>query len=205
MADLRLRVKLGDSEFEAEGSREDVIARFDVFKDLLTLTNTTPPAPPTTPHKPAPGRPPARPRGGDPLSDFAAELGLAPDVVVGAAEPEATSPYLHLNQHNWEALKKNTPIKGPGSVSPSVLAGTLLVLWLERLTPPIKPTMADVSVVLGTISLEDPNAVRSLKNCEWLQVRGSQVHPNPAERSRAVAVAKAYCAKQPIEKTPTKA
>jgi len=132
---------------------------------------------------------------------LAQELGLDdPALVVGAASPSATAPFLHLNQHCWEALKKNTPRRGTLAVGPSVLAATLLVLWFEHISPKIKPSLANVNAVVGTISITDRNGPRSLKNCEWLQYRNAQVLPNPAERSRAIAVAKAFCSKKPVEK-----
>ena len=81
-----------------------------------------------------------------------------------------------------------------------MLAATLTVLWFEHVSPTTKPSLKDVAGVLGTISITDGNAARALKTCEWLQYHNGQVLPNPAERSKAVAVARAFCSKQPVEK-----
>src|SRR5881628_100012 len=125
MAELRLRVKLGDSEFEADGSSADVVERFDVWKALLGNGHRA--APVLTPPTPERRVTPVVSTGGagDGIEAFAAEVGATVAEVIGACSPSSTSPYLHLDQHCWEALKKNTPIKGPGSVSPTTLAATL--------------------------------------------------------------------------------
>jgi hypothetical protein len=133
------------------------------------------------------------------IAALAQELGLDANVVVGAASPSATAPFLYLNARCWEALKKNTPASGPKAVSPTALAATLLVLWFEHLSPATKPKLAEVAGVLATISIDDLNSLRAIKNCEWLQYRNRQVLPNAAERSKAIAVAKAFCSKQPVE------
>lgn len=50
MADQRLKIKIGDHEFEAEGPVEIVQAQFDIFKELVT---TAPPkATPPPKHEP---------------------------------------------------------------------------------------------------------------------------------------------------------
>ena len=203
--DLRLRVKLAENEFEAQGSREDVIARFDAWKELLTASKAapTPPVIPPNPGTPA-GTAPAAPAGAlgipEATAALALQLGLDPALITGAIAPSATKPFLHLDQHCWEAIKKNTPTAGPGSVSPSAMAATLLVLWWEHVFPTTKPKLTNVADVLATISLTDRNAGRAIKNCEWLQYRDGHVLPNPAERSKAVAVAKAFCSKQEVAK-----
>ena len=200
MSELRLRVKLGDSEFEAEGASAEVVARFDAWKDLLGNGHRAKPvAAPAAPaeHRAAPVV--ITDGATDPVEAFAAAVDVTVYQVTGACSPSTATPYLHLDQHCWEALKKNTPIKGPGSVSPTTLAATLLVLWMERLGP-TKPTVENVDAVLNTIDLEDRNAVRAVKNCQWLQYRDGTILFNPAQRSRAIAIAKAYCTKQPPEK-----
>ncbi len=136
------------------------------------------------------------PPGTDPaVANFAAELGLEVPVVLGACAPSREEPFLHLDQHHWEALKKSTPTRGPGSISPAALGGTLSALWAKHagLGP---PSMKIVSAVLATIHLRDQNIARSLANCEWLQVRGGNVVINPARTSSAVALGTAFCSKQ---------
>src|SRR5665647_2727196 len=47
--------------------------------------------------------------GGTALNGFAAELGVSQAVAKGACGLTSASPYIHLDKHHWEALKKNTP------------------------------------------------------------------------------------------------
>jgi hypothetical protein len=49
MADYRLKIKIGDHEFEAEGAVEAVQAQFEMFKDLIS-TLPSDKAETTTPH-----------------------------------------------------------------------------------------------------------------------------------------------------------
>jgi len=132
------------------------------------------------------------------IERFANELGVTTAQLIGACDPRTSAPYLHLNSHCWEALKRNTPERGPGALGPMVLGSTLMVLWFRsaRLGT---PKQADVHETLGTIGLVDKNPTRALKNCEWLQSRSGAIYLNPAETSKAIAVAKAYCVKQPPE------
>jgi hypothetical protein len=129
------------------------------------------------------------------VAKFARMLNVPEDVVRGSCDPRCEEPLLHLNLHHWEALKKATPVRGPGSIAPVTLVATLLVLWCDSAGLP-PPTKADLNSVLGTIHLRDKNPNRSLKNCEWLQLRGPQFMLNPAEISKAIALAAAYCRKE---------
>src|SRR5688572_2254633 len=39
---------------------------------------------------------------------WASAMGVSPEEVEGACSPSRETPFLHLNAHNWESLKKNT-------------------------------------------------------------------------------------------------
>ncbi|GGD74154.1 hypothetical protein [Lacimicrobium alkaliphilum] len=141
------------------------------------------------------------PGGIDGLSKFAGELGITPEEVEGALYPSLEAPYIHLDPHCWEALKKNTPPRGPQAIAPISLAGTVLALWFKHAGIDGIPTTKQCQAVLKTIHTSDKNAGRSLRNTEWLQTRGNGIVVNPVHRSRAVAVAAAYCTKSPIAKS----
>ncbi len=128
------------------------------------------------------------------ISKFAKELGVSLEVIKGACDPSETLPYIHLDKHYWEALKQQTPQRGPKAISPIVLAATLLALWQEK--SKIKAiTVKDALKTLGTIGLRDNHAQRGLQNCEWLQLRGENIIINPSQTSKAIALAKSYCTK----------
>ena len=76
-----------------------------------------------------------------------------------------------------------------------VVAGTLLVLWKahNRLPPATQP---EITAVLDTLGLTPKNPARSISNCPWLQARGGDIMLSPAETSKAVKLARAYCLKQ---------
>jgi hypothetical protein len=136
--------------------------------------------------------------GGKTLQAFAKELGVDAAEVEGACGPSIDPPFIHLDKHNWEAFKKNTPERGAGAVNSTVLASTLLVLWNEHAKiGDVK--LKDVTGVINTINLESKNPTRSVNNCEWLQLRNGVVKLNAARTSQAIAVAKAYCLKKPID------
>jgi hypothetical protein len=128
---------------------------------------------------------------------FAKELGLTADEVTGACDPMDHPPYIHLNAHYWEALKRNTPQRGIGAVGPAKLAATLLALWSRHCRFGV-PTSGHVQDVLDTIHLADKNPGRAIQSCEWLQMRAGGIVLNPAETSRALALARAYCTKSPV-------
>lgn len=132
---------------------------------------------------------------GSALKKFASELGVSVAVLQGAADPKTEAPFIHLNQHNWEALRKATPFKGPGSIAPAVLAGTLAALWAKHAGLD-SPTTSTISQILDAIHLPTKNIARGIKNCEWLLLRGSNVVVNPSQTSAALRVAAAYCKKE---------
>ncbi len=135
----------------------------------------------------------------DSLQRFAAEIGVSRAEVEGASGPVAEPPYLHLNPRYWEALKENTPQRGPGSVAAPVLSATLLALWFRVAgLGPVR--MQHVHDVLATLGLEDKNAPRAIRNCSWLVVRGQDVVLNPAEVSSAIALVRAFYTRSPVDR-----
>ena len=147
----------------------------------------------TAPHRP----------NSDPLTRFAQSLGVSNEVVEGALSPSIEAPYLHLNAHNWEAFKKGNPKRGTGAITPIQAAATLLALWFReaKIDVPLKRVLADA--VLSTINITDTNADRGLKNADWLQKRaGGFFVLNPAEISQAQKIARAFCEKRGVEKSP---
>lgn len=192
LAELRIILKAGDAEV-AESTDPKLWQ-----KTLAEITGIEPSA--TTPSPP--GSPATRIQEnaagtGEPVQRFAAEVGVSKDVLVGACSPAATPPYIHLDAHCWEALKRNTPVKGRGSVSASRLAATLLVLWFKAAGLG-NPTSAQIQGVVDSINLEEKNLMRGIHVCEWLQVRGDGVVLNPSQTSQAVRLARAYCTKTPL-------
>jgi len=131
----------------------------------------------------------------DTVTGFAQYLGVTSDQLVGACSPSTNAPYLHLDSHCWEPMKKQLPERGALAVSPAVAAATLLVLWFKKAQLG-NPTQAQAKDVLATIGLEDHNASRAIKNASWLQGRsGGQIVLNPAETSKAIKLGKCFCSK----------
>lgn len=132
----------------------------------------------------------------DAIGKFATELGLTREEVIGACDPKSEAPFLHLDVHCWEAMKKNTPQRGPNAYSPVVVAAALLTVWFRHISAG-NPTVAMAQAVLGTIGVRDNNPGRSIENSEFLQSRsGGVIVLNPAKVSRAIAVASAFCSKR---------
>lgn len=131
----------------------------------------------------------------DPLGRFATELGLSREEVQGACSPSLEAPYMHLDIHCWEAMKKQTPERGPTAYSSMAVSATLLALWF-RASGLGSPTQAQAQVVLGTIGIKDQNPARGVERSEWLQSRaGGTIVLNPAKVSQAIALAKSFCSK----------
>lgn len=132
----------------------------------------------------------------NPVSKFAAELGVAEEALQGAASPSLDAPFIHLDHKYWEALKQNTPPRGVGSVPGVVLAATLLLLWSRHSNfGKIAPSMCDG--VLATIGHSERNRARSLKGCEWIQVREDGLRLNPANVQAAIKLASTYVSRSP--------
>lgn len=133
-----------------------------------------------------------------PIGKFAAELGVDEAELVGAASPSTEAPYIHLDHKYWEALKQNTPPRGVGSVPGVVLAATLLVLWGRHSSfGKIAGAMCDD--VLRTINHEERNRARSLRGCDWIQVREDGLRLNPASVQSAIKLAKAYVTRTAVQ------
>jgi hypothetical protein len=127
------------------------------------------------------------------VTTFAKDLGVAVEKLTGAISPSEQAPYFHLDLHTWAAWTKNNPARGPNSVSPTALAATLLVLWFRKANLGI-PTVEQAQAVLQTANVTGSNPTRSIRNCQWLQLRGAnQVVVNPARIAHAVEVARAFC------------
>lgn len=129
---------------------------------------------------------------GDLIDQFAEEISVSRSQILGSCDPATEAPFIVLNKHNWEHLKKATPKRGPDAIAPQTLAATLLVVWKEvaNLDP---PTTIETAAVLQTLALSTRNVTRAINNCQWLQLRGQIIRLNPAEVSRANGLAKAYC------------
>ncbi len=133
------------------------------------------------------------------LEGLAKELGVSAMALRGACDPKLEAPFLHLDAKNWEAFRRNTPARGPHSISAIKLAATLICLWFKHAGVGRRPTQAEALVVLEDLGVTDNNPSRAISNCSWLQARGDGVQINPAELSRAHAVAKAFVLKSRIE------
>jgi len=134
----------------------------------------------------------------DPIGSFAKEISISRDELLGAIGPTMDEPYIHLDPHCWEALRKNTGTRGKSSIAPTSLAATVLALWFKHAGISEHPTTKLCSAVLNTIHLTDKNAPRAIRNTEWLQSRGNGIVINPAQRSRAIALTASFCTKSPV-------
>lgn len=132
------------------------------------------------------------------ISGLAKTLGVKVSVLTGACEPTNEPPYLHLDVKCWASFKKNTPARGSNAIAASQLAGTLLCLWFTYGGIAGRPTQAQTLEVLDGIGVIDNNSSRAIKNCAWLQSRQDGIQINPAEISKAEAVAKAFVTKQAV-------
>lgn len=133
------------------------------------------------------------------IESLSNSLGISTDEFEGACAPSKEPPYIHLDEQYWEVLKAKTPMRGRGAISSVVLSATLLSLWFKQAGLG-QPSPAQAGKVERTINLEDRARTRSLKNCSWLQIRKGKIGINPAEMSKAILLAKAYCTKQPLKK-----
>lgn len=126
---------------------------------------------------------------------FSEELSILEEKVLGACDPQQTPPYIHLDKHHWEAFKKATPSRGRNAIAAITVAATLLALWMDaaRLG---NASIGDAQAVLSTLDIRDKNPERGLRNCEWLRLRGQSILLNPAQTSKAIEMARAYCEKR---------
>lgn len=133
------------------------------------------------------------------LSAMAKALRVSTAEIEGACSPGTEEPFLHLDEHCWEAMRKSMPKRGPGLVAPIQLAATLLCLWYKYGQLEGAPTQAQAQAVLDTIGARDNNPSRSIKNCVWLQTRSGSIRINAARHSLAERVAKGYVTQSKIE------
>ena len=93
-------------------------------------------------------------------------------------------------------MKKASPGRVPKAISHIALDSTLLILWKEQAKLG-DSTVKEAKKILGTVNIRDNHPHRALDNCEWLQLRGSKnIIINPAQTSKAIELAKAYCTKE---------
>ena len=181
---------------------DTIVAESDdanLWHRLLAALTESPPTPavanPPPPKDAGADRSAAEPeRSDDAMQRFADDLGLSRHAIRRACAPSTEPPYLHLDRAAWEAMKRGTPPRGPGSVPRAAVAATLLVLWF-RCADLGSPTMKMVHQALRAIDLRDKNAVRVVDEAEWLHRRGAAIGLNAARASRAVALAQAFCAR----------
>src|SRR5687767_11642246 len=83
------------------------------------------------PLAPAPPSVPLGRKGNTPLDRFSQEVGLEVPVIEGACSPTTEPPFMNLNSHNWEAMRKQVPVRGPTAMSPIVVVATLLAVWFR--------------------------------------------------------------------------
>lgn len=127
------------------------------------------------------------------VAKFAQLLGVSQEEAIAACAPTTEAPYLQLDGHYWERFRKGLPPRGPGSISPMQLVGTILALWFKSAGLGV-PKQVQAAKIMAELGLEDKNATRALENCPWLQNR-SGIVINPTAYSRAIEVARAYCLK----------
>src|SRR5258708_20912994 len=128
----------------------------------------------------------------DSMAKYASDLGVRREEVEGACGPEADAPFLRLDVKTWERFKSNHAGRGKNTISPTVVAATLLCLWFKSAGIGRRPTQKETLEVLDEIGIEDGNASRSVKRCVWLQSRPDGVQINPAKYSQATSLAKAF-------------
>lgn len=132
----------------------------------------------------------------DGIKKMAAEIGVSPEEVEGALGPQEEEPYLTLDHHCWEAMKDQTPERGPTAYSLIAIAGTLLALWFKAIGKG-NPTQAQAQAVLAQLNLRDQNPGRGLERSDWLHARaGGAIVLNPAKISKATGIAGSFCSKK---------
>jgi hypothetical protein len=132
----------------------------------------------------------------DGIKKMATEIGVSPEEVEGALGPQEAEPYLTLDHHCWEAMKDQTPERGPTAYSSIAIAGTLLALWFKAIGKG-NPTQAQAQAVLAQLNLRDQNPGRGLERSDWLHARaGGAIALNPAKISKATGIAGSFCSKK---------
>jgi hypothetical protein len=132
----------------------------------------------------------------DGIKRLAAEIGVSTAEVERALGPEEAEPFLTLDHHCWEAMKQQTPERGPTAYSLIAIAGTLLALWFKSVGKG-SPTQAQAQAVLAQLNLRDQNPGRGLERSDWLHARaGGTIVLNPAKISKATGIARSFCSKK---------
>ena len=137
-------------------------------------------------------------QGSDPQSSstaidrFSHKLQIDRTQAEGAIAPTTDAPYLTLDIHCWEKMKKQ--VTGKGSTVPALaVAATLLALWCREASLET-PSQSQAQAVLRTLGVQDKNASRAIRSVSWLQSRpGGQILINPAQNSKALLMAKCFC------------
>jgi hypothetical protein len=86
----------------------------------------------------APSRPSEEPlvpfaqNGHKAIASLAKILQIEPAVLEGALSPKTETPYLTLDVHCWERMKKQLVGAGASAIAALAVAGTLLVLWCRE-------------------------------------------------------------------------
>ncbi len=127
----------------------------------------------------------------DPITKYATELGIEKNILIGACSPTLEKPFIHLDKHHWEAIKKNRPSRGSNAIADVVMGATILVLWKD-IAKLGETLQKEVGAVLDTLGIRSKNPKRSIDNCEWLQLRNDKITINPAQTSKAINIVKAY-------------
>ena len=161
----------------------------------LQHTGTGQLAPQVIPDPGADAVPPDGPNANDPLSRMAGALDIEARVLKGACNPSHDAPFLELDAHCYEAMRRTLPERGATAISKIQLAGTLLGLWFYYASLG-NVTQAQAQAVLGGLQQRDRNPLRGLNNADWILVRtGGRFAVNPAEISKAVLIARCFCRK----------
>jgi len=131
------------------------------------------------------------------VEKFAASINVSPAEVRGSIDPQKEDPYITLNSKCWEAMKKQTPRRGPGAVGPAAVVGTVLALWFEVAKNNESVTQNSILKILETLGVADNNPARSVKNAEWLiHRRGGIIKIDPSQISKAESFVKKFCTKR---------
>jgi hypothetical protein len=183
--DVELEVVLKAKGIEVAASKDAAI--WLTTMGLITGTTSLPSQPGAT-DGPMPD-PAQESASNDLVGKFAKELGIQREQLEGAAGPSLEPPFLHLDHKYWETLRSSA---GTKATAPVALAATLLLLW-DRHAKIGDVTIATCTQVLKTIDLPNTNPTRGVKNCPWIQPRGSSLKLNPALISQAEELARKYC------------
>lgn len=127
------------------------------------------------------------------IDRFSQRLQIQRMLAESAVAPTTESPYLTLDVHCWEKMKKQLATTGGSAIAALAVAGTLLALWCREAGLET-PTQSQAQAVLRRLGTADKNASRAIRNSSWLQSRpGGQIVINPAQNSKALLLARCFC------------